>query len=437
MDIPLPPGYAYKNEEDILMSIKRGLTPIETAHFRFALIAPVIQGLFPDVSAAAYYRRVTENPIKRPDGTEFRYGAKTLEKWTNLYRNGGMDALMPSFRTDKGTSRSLDGVSIEEIYRLREKYPKINGVMIHSLLVQNGYIKADVSVRAVQRFIKANDLKSARNPNIKDRKAFEEPEFGCLWQADTCYLPYITEDGKSRRTYLIMIIDDHSRLIVGGRIFYNDNAYNFQKVLKQAISTFGIPDKLYLDNGSPYSNEQLTLICGSVGCVKLHTPVRDGASKGKVERNFRTLKDRWLHSLDIGQITSLDEFNEGLKAYIHKHNTTVHSAVKESPVDRFLRTREHIRAPKSVEWLDESFHNRIVRKVNNDSCISIDGIYYDAPQQFIGMKVEIRYLPGCMENAYILYEGTHYRIPATDKAANSRTKRSHLPTIDYSMKGNV
>ena len=115
----------------------------------------------------------------------------------------------------------------------------------------------------------------------------------------------------------------------------------------------------------------------------------------------------------------------------------MHSAIKESPVDRFLRTREHIRAPKSVEWLDESFHNRIVRKVNNDSCISIDGIYYDAPQQFIGMKVEIRYLPGCMENAYILYEGTHYRIPATDKAANSRTKRSHLPTIDYSMKGNV
>lgn len=414
---------------------KKNITPVETAHFRFALIAPVIQGLFPDASAAAYYRRITECPLTRPDGTPFRYDAKTLEKWTNLYRRGGMDALLPQPRSDKGSTRVLDDVSIEEIYRLREKYPKINATMVHTMLIQNGFISASVSTRAIQRFIKIHDLKSARNPNVRDRKAFEEPEFGCMWQCDTCYLPYIKENGRSRRTYLIMIIDDHSRLIVGGRIFYNDNAYNFQKVLKQAIATYGIPDKLYLDNGSSYSNEQLTFICGSVGCLELHTPVRDGASKGKVERNFRTLKDRWLHALDVSQIQSLDAFNELLKAYIHRHNTTVHSATKESPLDRFLRTRSHIRTPKSSEWLDACFHNRITRKVNNDSCISIDGVYYDAPQQFIGMKVEIRYLPGQMDRAYILYEDTRYPIPATDKVANSRTKRSNLPEIDYAQKG--
>lgn len=417
------------------MPNKKNITPIETAHFRFALIAPVIQGLFPDPSAAAYYRRVTDQPITLPDGSTFHYNPKTLEKWTNNYRHGGMDALLPQNRSDKGTTRVLNDVTIAEIYRLREKYPKINATMIHTMLIHNGYIPATVSKRAVQRFMKSNDLKSARNPNIKDRKAFEEPQFGCMWQCDTCYLPYITEDGTSRRTYLIMIIDDYSRLIVGGQIFYNDNSYNFQKVLKHAIATYGIPDKLYLDNGSPYSNEQLTFICGSVGCLELHTPVRDGASKGKVERNFRTLKDRWLNALDTKQILSLAQFNEELKSYIHQHNTTIHSATGESPLDRFLRTKEHIRAPKSGEWLEECFHNRVTRKVNNDSCITIDGIYYDAPQQFIGAKVEIRYLPGHMENAYILYEGVHYKIPATDKVANSRTRRNNFPIIDYSQKG--
>jgi len=81
----------------------------------------------------------------------------------------------------------------------------------------------------------------------------------------------------------MMIIDDCARLIVGGQIFYNDNAYNFQKVLKQAISTYGIPDKLYMDSGAPYRNAQLSFICSSVGCVELHTPVRDGASKDDIE----------------------------------------------------------------------------------------------------------------------------------------------------------
>ena len=78
-----------------------------------------------------------------------------------------------------------------------------------------------------------------------------------------------------------MIIDDRSRLLVGGGLFYNDNAYNFQKVLKDAAAAYGNPAKLYVDNGCSYSNEQLSLSCGSIGTVLLHTKVRDGASKAK------------------------------------------------------------------------------------------------------------------------------------------------------------
>lgn len=115
---------------------------------------------------------------------------------------------------------------------------------------------------------------------------------------------------------MIMIIDDHSRMIVGGQIFYNDNAYNYQKVLRQAIATYGLPDKLYLDNGSTYSNRQLTHILNSLGIVEIHTPVRDGAAKGNVERNFRTLKMRWLDVLDLSQIHSLEQFI-GAKVEIH------------------------------------------------------------------------------------------------------------------------
>lgn len=308
--------------------------------------------------------------------------------------------------------------------------------MIYNMLVRDGYLDATTSVRTVQRFIKANDLKSARNPKVRDRKAFEESDFGRLWQSDTCYLPHITENGICRRTYLIMIIDDCSRMIVGGGIFYNDSAYNYQKVLKAAIETYGIPDKLYLDNGSPYSNQQLSRICASVGIVELHTPVRDGASKGKVERNFRTLKERWVYTLDFTLIHSLAELNSMLSNYIRQHNTTVHSSTGKTPLDRFWETKEHIRVPKSQEWLDENFHNRIERKVRNDSCISIDGVSYDAPPQFIGMKVDIRYLPGKMDEACILFENEHFPLTRTDKVANCRTKRNNdFPTIRYGKQG--
>lgn len=53
----------------------------EVAQFRFSLIAPVIQGLFPDASATAYYKRVTAAPLTLPDGSSVTYSYKTLEKW--------------------------------------------------------------------------------------------------------------------------------------------------------------------------------------------------------------------------------------------------------------------------------------------------------------------------------------------------------------------
>lgn len=410
-------------------------TTMELAHFRFALIAPVIQDIFPDPTKTAYYKRITKEPLALPDGTTTTIHPSTLTKWEQAYRYGGMDALISKERKDKGLTRALPDVAIEEIYRLKEKFPRLNATQIYYRLVEDALLPSTTSVASVQRFIKHNDLHSARNLTIKDRKAFEEEYFGGMWQADTCYTPYITEGGRKRRTYLIMILDDHSRMIVGGRFFYQDNAYNFQKVLKEAVATYGIPHKLYLDNGSSYSNEQLTLICGSIGCLKLHTPVRDGASKGKVERNFRTIKERWLYGLDTSQIQTLDEFNTLLASYIRKHNVTIHSSTEQTPLERYLNSNHHIKKPLSTEWLNESFMNRIHRKVSSDSTISINGVQYDVPLQFIRTKVEVRYLPDEMEHAYILSENERYPITLTDKVANGKTKRSNPLSIDYSKVG--
>ena len=407
----------------------------EVAQFLFALIAPVIQGLYPDASATAYYKRVTASPLTLPDGSTVTYSYKTLEKWKSQYNIGGLDALMPATRSDKGISRSLNEEAIAEIYRIKEENPRMNATRIYEHLVRESFIPATVSVDSVQRFIKHNDLKSARNLNLRDRKAFEEDEFGKIWQADTCYLPYITEDGRTRRVYCIMIIDDHSRLLVGGELFYNDNAYNFQKVLKDAIATYGIPDKLYVDNGCSYSNEQLSMICISLGIVLLHTRIRDGASKGKVERHFRTLKERWLYTLDISSITSLVQFNGMLRDYIRDYNTTFHRGIDCIPLQRYEASKDHPRRPDSRQWLDDCFLNRITRKVRKDSTVTIDNVCYDVPMQFISAKVDIRYLPDDMSSAYILFEGEKFPIRQTSRNDNCHTKRNNLPAIDYSKAG--
>ena len=406
----------------------------ELAYFRFALIAPVIQGTFPDASAAAYYRRVTEKPAARPDGTLFHYNPASLERWINLYKAGGMDALMPRERSDKGSVRCLSDECILEIHRLKEKFPKLDAIQIHVRLVQEGLLRASVSPRTVQRFIKANGLKNpAVSGPLKDRKAFEEPFFGAMWQADTCYFPPIPgANNKQQRTYLIAIVDDHSRMIVGARLFFEDNAYNFQKVFKDAVATYGIPNKLYCDHGPSYENSQLSFICGGIGTILIHAPVRDGAAKAKVERTFGVLKTRWLHGLDTKQLLSLDEFNRELTEAVRSHNLSVNSSTGQTPLDRFLATRGRLRLPESEDWLTACFMNRMRRKVRNDSTLSIQNTQFDAPMQFIRQTVEIRFLPDMLSEAFIFDNGVRFPLKLTDKQANSIVKRERWPTVDYS-----
>lgn len=410
------------------------VSPVDTAYFRFATIAPVIQGTFSDASEAAYYRRVTTEALTLPDGRKRKYSPDTLEKWTSLYRKNGMDGLMPKARKDKGKSRSIDDEAATEIERYLETYPFASGVAIHAHLIENGFLPAVVSVRAVQRFLKEKDMHHPRETILRERRAFEMERFGQMWQADTAYLPNIIgKDGKSRRTYVIMIIDDHSRMIVGGEIFYHDNALNYQKVLKDAIAAHGIPDKLLMDNGGPYRNGQLKFILGNLGIKEKHARVRDGATKGKVERNFRSLRSRWIATLDLSRIHSLERFNELLQEYIDIHNKTFHTGINCRPIDRYLDTRSYIRIPKSREWLEEAFFNRDERKVRADSVIKINNAEYDVPAQFAGCWVEVRFNPSHMEDAYILYNGSQFPITLTDRIKNGTSLRNNNPqVINYS-----
>lgn len=411
---------------------------VQIAQFRFALIAPVIQGLFPDASRTEYYRRVTEKPLLLPDGRKVAYKPKTIEKWVSLYNRDGFDGLMPKERSDKGSTRVLPDTAIERIFALKQTFPRLNATQVHAKLVQEGLITATVSVCAVQRFIKRNDLKGARNLSIRDRKAFEEEAFGRMWQADTCYFPHVTEGGKSRRVYAVCIIDDHSRMIVGAELFYSDSAASFQKVLKDAVSAHGLPSKLLVDNGSPYANEQLSLICGSLGIALIHTRVRDGASKGKQERFWRSCKERLIYGLDMDTVHSLTQFNDIFREYIRTYNLTFHTGIQCAPFDRYQATADQARPVKSSEWLDECFLNRVYRKVRKDSTISIDSICYDVPMQFIGMKVEVRFIPSDMSSAFVLYDKSHFPIRATNRNENCRTKRNNLPTMEYAkIGGNV
>ena len=102
---------------------------------------------------AEYSLRVALTPQRLPDGRVFQYKPKTVEKWYQLYEKGGMEALIPRTRCDKGGTRVISDEAEREIHRLRKEYPRLNATKVCEKLVQDGTLPATVSVSTVQRYI--------------------------------------------------------------------------------------------------------------------------------------------------------------------------------------------------------------------------------------------------------------------------------------------
>jgi len=346
-------------------------------------------------------------------------------------KDGGIDAITPKRRCDINIPRVLSQNAMSQIHRIKEKYPYITGKLVYQKLVEEGFIKfSETSMATVLRYIRENNLKPSQLTGTI-RKAYEMEYANDCWQSDTSHGPVITVNGRKKQTYLITFIDDASRLILHGEFFFNDNAVNMQTVFKKAISKYGLPKRIFVDNGKTYKNDQLRLICASLGVVLIHTKAYSPESKGKIERSFRTIKDNWLNGADWNMFTGLEDLNTQFNKYLNeKYSNSIHSSIGLSPRNRYLKDMDRIKfIPK--ENLDDYFLHRVTRKVYNDATIQLYSKFFEVPQKYIGKNINVRYSPINLDAAYIFNENnimteTVYPLKRVD---NSKIKRT---SINYS-----
>ena len=90
-----------------------------------------------------------------------------------------------------------------------------------------------------------------------------------------------TKDGK-KKTYLFVWVDDYSRKILSGRYYFDEKLPRMEDTFKRMVLRWGIPIKVYLDNGSVYVAKQFAWILGELGTAKLHHKPYQAYCKGKV-----------------------------------------------------------------------------------------------------------------------------------------------------------
>lgn len=400
----------------------------DIALMRYSAIAPLITGLSDDyVSLEAFFRDVSAKGCMHPDGTVKHYAPGTIEKWYRMYKSDGFDSLIPINRADLGVPRKLDEELQEQILYLKSNYPRMSASSIYRQLRENGSIKEGaVSESTINRFINVTNIRLKTTTN-QDMRRYERPHINEVWCGDSSVGPYLTtSDGRKHKVYIIALIDDASRFIVGIDVFFNDNFVNLMSVLKSAVSKYGRPKMFNFDNGSSYKNRQMELLAARIGSVVHYDQPYTPTQKAKIERWFRTMKDQWMSSLDIRDFHSLDELRGNLFSYVQKYNQTAHSSLKgKSPQDRFFSEPECIKRLNDSE-IEHSFLLEIERRVSSDSVIVIDHVEYEVDYRFAKQRIKLRYSPN-LEDIYIVEaDGTLTPIRLLNKKENANVKRDKI-----------
>ena len=398
--------------------------------FKYGIIVPLINNNHGFRTQKEYIDFVVQEEHK-VKGKIYKLTSSNVYKWLNTYRKYGIKGLEIKTRCDYKKSRKLNPTIINRIISLREEYPHITGTAIYAKLIEEQLIeKKSVSLNTLLRFIKNNNLKANQVTNI-ERRMFEMEYANDCWQADTSSGPYIKINNIKYKTYIIMFIDDKSRMVMGFGIYFNDNAVNMQSVFKEAVKTYGKPKKLFVDNGGPYDNKQLSYICASLGVELIHAKPYSPESKAKQERLFRTIKDGWMRCTDWNTFTTLEDIKKSLELFlINNYINKIHSVTKEPPLDRWHKDYKYITFLEE-EQINEAFLHKTFKTVRLDRTIKFNNEYYEIPFKYVGQKIELRYNPSDLDKLYLYENSTKIcEVSKVDKIANGKSKRHN--GIDYS-----
>lgn len=399
----------------------------EIALFRYGLISSLVNNTYEEISKAEYFRKKASIEYTLM-GKSIKVRPSTIKLWYLNYLKLGYEGLIPKTRTDINTSRKISPEAQQKILEYKKNYPHISGTLIYQKLIEDGYINEfNVSKSTVLKYIRDNYLLFGDTGKI-DRRAFEMEFANDMWDADTSHGPYLTIDNKKTKTYLIALIDDASRLITNAKFYYADNAINFQKTFKEGLKKYGIPKKIFLDNGTTYKNEQLGIICANCGMQLIYTKPYSPESKAKIERWFHTMKETWMRGINWSEIKDIDELNDMLNDFVNDYNNKIHSSLKIedrniSPRERWFKDQELIKKIDN-NLIDEYFLHTAYPTIRNDAVAHVKGIEYEVPTKYIGKKVTVKYDFEDRSKAWIYSDGKRIEaIHIVDKIANSKIKR--------------
>jgi transposase InsO family protein len=318
-----------------------------------------------------------------PQSRNSHLSEKTIESWYYQWKKGGVDALTPKKRLDRGQSKISQALQVAIITAKKENPKRSLNTLLKLLKMQALEGSEQLTRSSVYRLLLSHQLsRTDDTTQPKELRRFEANYPSDIIYGDVMHGPKVVIKNKTQKSYLVSLMDDKSRLILHAAFCPSETALDIEYVLKQALLRRGLPKRLVIDNGAAYRAKSLQGICARLNIQLIYCKPYAPEGKGKLERWHRTLRAQFLTELIPSKIYTLEEMNSQLWAWIDQlYHPMVHSSLNgKTPLTVWQNYIEQVKPLGALAHrLDELFYHRVKRKVRKDSSISYEGKIFEVP----------------------------------------------------------
>jgi transposase InsO family protein len=364
------------------------------ALFRLSVLGPLVsRETLERGELQRFIREAAQREYVIPGSRRRHVGEKTIEAWFYAYQRGGLDALCPKPRVDRGQCK-LTPVVQEALLAAKRDNPRRSIRQLRDLLLAAGTVAAGALSRsAIHRLLQQHGLSriSGSASEAEERRSYVAEFAGTLWYGDVMHGPTLSVGGRQRKTYLVSLMDDASRLVAHSAFCLSETALAIEGVLKQALLKRGLPRKLVVDNGAAYRAHTLQGICARLGIQLIYCRPYAPEGKGKLERWHRTVRDQFLSEINPAHV-SLDDLNARLWAWLEQvyHQRPHGGLAGATPLARYQQDLPRIRSLGArAATLDALFHHRTRRHVRRDGTVAYLGQRFEVPYELAGKTVQL------------------------------------------------
>jgi transposase InsO family protein len=353
----------------------------------------------------------------------FGISPQTGYKWLLRGESGESGLADRSRRPHRSPGRS-DCVLEAAVLSLRDEHPVWGARKLAECLKRKGH--AAPAISTVHAILKRNGRIVERPGGPSASLRFEMKAPNQLWQMDFKGWVVLADD---KRCHALTIVDDHSRYALCIAACGDQQSRTVQGLLEQTFRRYGLPDGLFVDNGSPWGDSsgtqwtRLRVWLIKLGIRLLHSRPYHPQSRGKNERFHRTLK---AEVYAFNRFRDLAEAQRGFDHWRQIYNLDrPHQALgQQVPASRYRPSSRAM--PTNLVQAAYDDHEIVRRVPLTKDYVQYKGGLWKVPKSFRGEYVAIR--PIATDSRMGIFFGAH-RIATIDLTVDSTSAKSvnHVP----------